>query len=97
MAYVGNLTHGAFQFVDCISHGLEILVLISSNSHGPTYISDITNGLVHFMNHLYQFYFCGNSSLENFIDLAQGCTGAEASVCMLPDLPGNVPYTFSPM
>ena len=69
-----------------------------SSSRDYTYISDIVDGVVRSIDrrHKYQVFNLGKgegTSLKEFIDLVQKHVGKKAIIRVLPDQPGDVPYT----
>merc|ERR1712086_1054418 len=63
-----------------------------------TYIDDIVDGVVRCIDrcHKYEIFNLGKgsgTSLKEFIDLVQKHTGKEANIKIMPDQPGDVPYT----
>jgi len=88
-----------FQFIDRVSRGLEIQQFgDGSSSRDYTYIDDIVDGVVRALDrpHKYEIFNLGKgsgTSLKEFIDLVQQHTGCKAMVKILPDQPGDVPYT----
>jgi UDP-glucuronate 4-epimerase len=88
-----------FKFIDRVSRGVEIQQFgDGSSSRDYTYISDIVNGIVRAVDrpHKYQIFNLGKgdgTSLKEFIDLVQMHTGKEAVIKVMPDQPGDVPYT----
>jgi UDP-glucuronate 4-epimerase len=88
-----------FKFIDRVSRGLEIQQFGNgSSSRDYTYISDIVDGIVRAVDrpHPYEVFNLGKgngTSLKEFIDLVQKHTGKKANIKVLPDQPGDVPYT----
>jgi len=88
-----------FKFIDRISRGLEIQQFgDGSSSRDYTYIDDIVDGVVRALDrpHPYEVFNLGKgggTSLKEFLDLVQKYTGKEALVKVMPDQPGDVPYT----
>jgi UDP-glucuronate 4-epimerase len=88
-----------FKFIDRVSRGVEIQQFgDGSSSRDYTYISDIVEGIVRAIDrpHKYQIFNLGKgdgTSLKEFIDLVQKHTGKEAVIKVMPDQPGDVPYT----
>ena len=69
-----------------------------SSSRDYTYISDIVDGVVRAIDrrHKYQVFNLGKgegTSLKDFINLVQKHVGKKANIRVLPDQPGDVPYT----
>jgi UDP-glucuronate 4-epimerase len=88
-----------FKFIDRVSRGLEIQQFgDGSSSRDYTYISDIADGVVRSLDrpYGYQVFNLGKgsgTSLKEFIDLVQKHVGRQARVKVMPDQPGDVPYT----
>jgi len=88
-----------FKFIDRISRGVEIQQFgDGSSSRDYTYISDIVDGVVRAIDrpYKYQIFNLGKgsgTSLKEFIDLVQKHTGQTAKIKVMPDQPGDVPYT----
>jgi UDP-glucuronate 4-epimerase len=88
-----------FKFIDRVSRGLEIQQFgDGSSSRDYTYIDDIVDGIVRAIDrpYPYQIFNLGKgdgTSLKEFIDLVQKHTGCDAKVKIMPDQPGDVPYT----
>lgn len=88
-----------FKFIDRVSRGVEIQQFgDGSSSRDYTYISDIVNGVVRALDrpHPYEVFNLGKgngTSLKEFIQLVEKHTGKEAVIRVMPDQPGDVPYT----
>jgi UDP-glucuronate 4-epimerase len=88
-----------FKFIDRVSRGVEIQQFgDGSSSRDYTYISDIVDGIVRAIDrpHKYEVFNLGKgdgTSLKEFIDLVQKHTGKDAVIRVMPDQPGDVPYT----
>jgi UDP-glucuronate 4-epimerase len=88
-----------FKFIDRVSRGVEIQQFgDGSSSRDYTYIDDIVDGVVRAIDrkHKYEVFNLGKgtgTSLKNFIDLVQEHTGKKAIIKVMPDQPGDVPYT----
>jgi UDP-glucuronate 4-epimerase len=88
-----------FMFIDRVSRGMEIHQFGNgSSSRDYTYISDIADGIVRSLDrpYGYQVFNLGKgsgTSLKEFIDLVQKHVGRPARVKVMPDQPGDVPYT----
>ncbi|GKY96774.1 hypothetical protein MPSEU_000636800 [Mayamaea pseudoterrestris] len=88
-----------FKFIDRISRGVEIQQFgDGSSSRDYTYISDIVDGIVRSLDrpHPYEVFNLGKgsgTSLKEFIELVEEHTGKAAKVKVMPDQPGDVPYT----
>merc|ERR1712028_79647 len=69
-----------------------------SSSRDYTYISDIVDGVIRSIDrcHKYEVFNIGKgdgTSLKEFINLVQKYVGKTANIKILPDQPGDVPYT----
>jgi UDP-glucuronate 4-epimerase len=88
-----------FKFIDRVSRGVEIQQFgDGSSSRDYTYISDIVDGVVRAIDrpYPYQIFNLGKgdgTSLRDFISLVEKHTGKAANKKILPDQPGDVPYT----
>ncbi|KAL7567300.1 hypothetical protein ACA910_015674 [Epithemia clementina (nom. ined.)] len=88
-----------YKFIDRVSRGLAIQQFgDGSSSRDYTYIDDIVDGVVRAIDrpYPYQIFNLGKgsgTSLKEFIHLVQEYVGKEAIVKVLPDQPGDVPYT----
>jgi len=88
-----------FKFIDRISRGLEIQQFgDGSSSRDYTYISDIVDGVVRSIDRQYPYEIFNlgkgsGTSLAEFLRLVQKYTGKKANIKVLPDQPGDVPYT----
>ena len=88
-----------FKFIDRVSRDLELQQFgDGSSSRDYTFISDIVDGVVRAIDrpYPYQIFNLGKgngTSLNEFIDLVQKYVGKKANVKILPDQPGDVPYT----
>jgi UDP-glucuronate 4-epimerase len=88
-----------FKFIDRVSRGVQIQQFgDGSSSRDYTYISDIVDGVVRSIDrpHAYQIFNLGKgegTSLKDFIGLVEKHTGKKANTVILPDQPGDVPYT----
>jgi UDP-glucuronate 4-epimerase len=88
-----------FKFIDRVSRGVEIQQFgDGSSSRDYTYISDIVDGIVRAVDrpHPYEIFNLGKgsgTSLKEFIDLVQQHTEKDAVIKVMPDQPGDVPYT----
>mmetsp|Transcript_38634 Transcript_38634/g.93393 ORF Transcript_38634/g.93393 Transcript_38634/m.93393 type:complete len:389 (+) Transcript_38634:64-1230(+) len=88
-----------FKFIDRVSRGVEIQQFgDGSSSRDYTYISDIVDGVVRAIDrpHAYQIFNLGKgdgTSLREFISLVEKHSGKTANRKILPDQPGDVPYT----
>lgn len=88
-----------FKFIDRVSRGVEIQQFgDGSSSRDYTYISDIVDGVVRSIDrpYPYQVFNLGKgsgTSLKEFIGLVQKHCEKEAIIKVLPDQPGDVPYT----
>jgi len=88
-----------FKFIDRVSRGVEIQQFgDGSSSRDYTYIDDIVDGIVRALDrpHKYEVFNLGKgsgTSLKEFIDLVQQHTKQDAIIKVMPDQPGDVPYT----
>jgi len=88
-----------FKFTDRIYRGEEMQQFgDGSSSRDYTYISDIVDGVVRAIDrpYDYQIFNLGKgegTSLKKFIGLVQKHVGKKAIIKVLPDQPGDVPYT----
>lgn len=88
-----------FKFIDRVSRGVEIQQFgDGSSSRDYTYIDDIVDGIVRSIDrpHKYEIFNLGKgsgTSLKEFIDLVQKYTQKKANIKVMPDQPGDVPYT----
>jgi len=88
-----------FKFTDRIYRGVEMQQFgDGSSSRDYTYISDIVDGVVRSIDrpYDYQIFNLGKgsgTSLKTFIQLVQKHVGKKAIIKVLPDQPGDVPYT----
>ncbi len=88
-----------FKFIDRVSRGAEIQQFgDGSSSRDYTYIDDIVDGVIRSLDrpYGYQIFNLGKgsgTSLSEFIGLVETHTGKKANKRILPDQPGDVPYT----
>merc|ERR1719394_677720 len=88
-----------FKFTDRIYRGVEMQQFgDGSSSRDYTYIDDIVDGVVRSIDrpYDYQIFNLGKgsgTSLKTFINLVQKHVGKKAIIKVLPDQPGDVPYT----
>jgi len=88
-----------FKFLDRVSRGVEIQQFGDGrSSRDYTYIDDIVDGVVRSIDrpHGYEIFNLGKgsgTSLKDFIDLVQKHAGKKAKIRVMPDQPGDVPYT----
>jgi UDP-glucuronate 4-epimerase len=88
-----------FMFLDRVSRGQEIQQFgDGSSSRDYTYISDIVDGVVRSIDrpYPYEIFNLGKgsgTSLKKFIHLVEKHAGKKAIIKILPDQPGDVPYT----
>jgi UDP-glucuronate 4-epimerase len=88
-----------FKFIDRVSRGVEIQQFgDGSSSRDYTYIDDIVDGVVRSIDrpYAYEVFNLGKgsgTSLKDFIDLVQKYVEKPAIVRVMPDQPGDVPYT----
>merc|ERR1711865_530833 len=88
-----------FKFIDRVSRGVEMQQYgDGSSSRDHTYIDDIVDGVIRSIDrqHNYEVFNLGKgegTSLKKFIGLVQKHVGKKAIIELLPDQPGDVPYT----
>jgi len=88
-----------FKFIDRVSRGLQIQQFGNgSSSRDYTYISDIVDGVVRAIDrpYPYEIFNLGKgdgTSLKEFIGLVEKHVGKKANIKVMPDQPGDVPYT----
>lgn len=88
-----------FKFIDKVSRGLELQQFgDGSSSRDYTYIDDIVDGIVRAIDrpYPYQVFNLGKgsgTSLREFISIVEKHVGKPAIVKVMPDQPGDVPYT----
>jgi len=88
-----------FKFIDRISRGLQIQQFGNgSSSRDYTYISDIVDGVVRSIDrpYPYEIFNLGKgdgTSLKEFIGLVEKYVEKKANIKVMPDQPGDVPYT----
>ncbi|KAL7453535.1 hypothetical protein ACHAWC_005205 [Mediolabrus comicus] len=88
-----------FKFIDRVSRGLELQQFgDGSSSRDYTYIDDIVDGVVRAIDRPYKYEMFnlgkGNgTSLKQFLDIVQKHVGKKAIIKIMPDQPGDVPYT----
>lgn len=88
-----------FKFIDRVSRGAEIEQFgDGSSSRDYTYIDDIVDGVLRAIDrpYPYQIFNLGKgdgTSLREFIGLVEKYTGKKAMKKILPDQPGDVPFT----
>jgi UDP-glucuronate 4-epimerase len=92
-----------FKFVDRISQGLQMQQFgDGSTSRDYTYIDDIVNGVVRAVDRPYPFQIFNlgkgtGTKLSDFIQLVEKYTGNVARIQVMPEQPGDVPYTCADM
>eukprot|EP00977_Amphora_coffeiformis_P028824 scaffold37365_cov191-Amphora_coffeaeformis.AAC.1 len=88
-----------FKFIDRVSRGFTLQQFgDGSSSRDYTYIDDIVDGVIRAVDrpYPYQIFNLGKgsgTSLKEFIGLVQKHVGKKANIQVLPDQPGDVPYT----
>jgi len=88
-----------FKFIDRVSRGATLQQFgDGSSSRDYTYIDDIVDGVIRAVDrpYPYQIFNLGKgsgTSLKEFIGLVQKYVGKKADIQVLPDQPGDVPYT----
>merc|ERR1712194_949847 len=88
-----------YKFIDRVSRGVELQQFgDGSSSRDYTYITDIVDGVVRAIDRPYPYEIfnlgkgCG-TSLKEFIGLVEKHVGKKANIKVMPDQPGDVPYT----
>jgi len=87
------------MFIERVSKGQEIQQFgDGSSSRDYTYIDDIVDGVIRSIDrqYAYQIFNLGKgsgTSLKEFISLVEKHTGCTAKRKIMPDQPGDVPYT----
>eukprot|EP00956_Cyclotella_meneghiniana_P023832 scaffold47039_cov62-Cyclotella_meneghiniana.AAC.4 len=88
-----------FKFIDRVSRGLELQQFgDGSSSRDYTYIGDIVDGILRAVDrpYPYQVFNLGKgsgTSLKVFISIVEKNVGKKAIIKLMPDQPGDVPYT----
>ena len=88
-----------YKFIDLCSRGLTIQQYgDGSSSRDYTYIDDIVDGVVRALDRPYDYQIFnlgkGNgTSLHDFLQMVEKYVGRPAKIEILPDQPGDVPYT----
>ena len=88
-----------FKFIDRVSRGLELQQFgDGSSSRDYTYIDDIVDGVVRAIDrpYPYEVFNLGKgsgTSLRDFISIVEKHVGRKAVIKIMPDQPGDVPYT----
>jgi len=88
-----------FKFIDRVSRGVEIQQFgDGSSSRDYTYIDDIVDGVVRSIDrpHPYEIFNLGKgsgTSLKEFIGIVEKHVAKKAVIRLMPDQPGDVPYT----
>lgn len=88
-----------FKFTDKIARGMEMQQFgDGSSSRDYTYIDDIVDGVIRAIDrpYPYQVFNIGKgsgTSLKQFISIVEKHVGKKAIIKILPDQPGDVPYT----
>jgi len=88
-----------FKFIDRVSRGLEMQQYgDGSSSRDYTYVEDIVDGVVRAVDrpYPYQVFNLGKgsgTSLRDFISIVEKHVGQKAVIKVMPDQPGDVPYT----
>jgi len=88
-----------FKFVDRVSRGVELQQFgDGSSSRDYTYIDDIVDGIVRAIDrpYPYEVFNLGKgsgTSLKEFISIVERHVGRKAVIKIMPDQPGDVPYT----
>lgn len=88
-----------FKFIDRVSRGIELQQFgDGSSSRDYTYIEDIVDGVVRAIDRPYPYHVFNlgkgsGTSLKEFISIVEKHVGHKAIIKILPDQPGDVPYT----
>jgi len=88
-----------FKFIDRVSRGLELQQFgDGSSSRDYTYIDDIVDGVLRAVDRPYKYEMFNlgkgsGTSLKEFLDIVQKHVGKKAIIKVMPDQPGDVPYT----
>merc|ERR1712127_186248 len=88
-----------FKFIDRVSRGMEIQQFgDGSSSRDYTFIEDIVDGVVRAIDrpYPYEVFNLGKgsgTSLKEFIEIVEKHVGSKAIKKIMPDQPGDVPYT----
>merc|ERR1712194_3203 len=88
-----------FKFVDRVSRGVELQQFgDGSSSRDYTYIDDIVDGVVRAIDRTYPYEVFNlgkgsGTSLKEFISIVETHVGRKAVIKVMPDQPGDVPYT----
>lgn len=88
-----------FKFIDRVSRGMELQQFgDGSSSRDYTYIDDIVDGIVRAIDRPYPYHVFNigkgsGTSLKEFLEIVQKHVGREAIIKIMPDQPGDVPYT----
>ena len=88
-----------FKFIDRVSRGVKLQQFgDGSSSRDYTYIDDIADGVIRAVDrpYAYQVFNLGKGSgtkLSAFVGLVEKYVGKKANIELLPDQPGDVPYT----
>ena len=88
-----------FKFIDRVSRGMELQQFgDGSSSRDYTFIDDIVDGVVRAIDrpYPYQVFNIGKgsgTSLKQFISIVEKHVGRDAIIKVMPDQPGDVPYT----
>ena len=95
----GRIDMAPFKFIDRVSRGEELQQFgDGSSSRDYTYIDDIVDGVVRAIDrpYSYQVFNLGKgsgTSLAEFLSIVQKHVGKKAIIKVMPDQPGDVPYT----
>lgn len=88
-----------FKFIDRVSRQLELQQFgDGSSSRDYTYIGDIVDGILRAVDrpYPYEVFNLGKgdgTSLKEFIRIVEKHVGKKAIIKLMPDQPGDVPYT----
>mmetsp|Transcript_33884 Transcript_33884/g.38098 ORF Transcript_33884/g.38098 Transcript_33884/m.38098 type:complete len:433 (-) Transcript_33884:212-1510(-) len=88
-----------FKFIDLVTRGKQIQQYgDGTSSRDYTYIDDIVDGVIRSIDrcHKYEIFNLGKgsgTSLNKFIGMVEKGVGKKANILIMPDQPGDVPYT----
>jgi len=90
-----------FMFIDKVSRGVQLMQFgDGSSARDYTYIDDIADGVIRALDRPmgYQIFNLGTGvgnpiKLRDFISTVEKYVGKKANIKVLPDQPGDVPYT----
>jgi len=88
-----------FKFIDKVARGATLQQFgDGTSSRDYTYIDDIVDGVIRSVDRAYPYEVFNlgkgsGTSLADFIRLVEANVGRKANIEILPDQPGDVPYT----